>query len=225
MKAAFFTICSNNFVPMAKTLFESVRGCHPDADIWLCLADEKIDSDGLYEGEFSVLEARQLDIPNFCSFAFRYNILEFNTAIKPFMFRHLFDAYDYDAIVYLDPDIFLFRPITGILKSLQAGSPFVLTPHLCAPAEQPLPPDDLTIMQVGVFNLGFMASRRCEETIRFLRWWSRQCLYRCVVKLEQGLFVDQKFIDLLPCFVSNVAICRDPTVNVAYWNLSQRELG
>jgi glycosyltransferase involved in cell wall biosynthesis len=100
----------------------------------------------------------------------------------------------------------------------------VLTPHLCSPAEGEYFPDDIGIMRAGVYNLGFLGVRGCDESEDILAWWSRRLEYQCINDVSSGLFVDQKFMDLVPGFAENAFILRDPTVNVAYWNLPQRRL-
>ena len=85
-KLAIFTICSNNYLPMARILLDSVRIHHSDADLFLALADRMTPLAGFYDPAWTIIEAEQLGIPEFRSFAFRYDIMEFNTAIKPFAF-------------------------------------------------------------------------------------------------------------------------------------------
>jgi glycosyltransferase involved in cell wall biosynthesis len=79
-------------------------------------------------------------------------------------------------------------------------------------------------MRAGVYNLGFLGVRRGEESLRILHWWSRRLRFECISAQDRGIFVDQKYIDLLPAFVRNFHISHDTTLNVAYWNLSQRSL-
>jgi glycosyltransferase involved in cell wall biosynthesis len=219
---AFFTICSNNYMPFARTLLAAVARCHPDADLFLGLADEKIPLEEFYPERAEVLQARDLHIPDFSSFAFQYDILEFNTAIKPFVFLELF-ARGYRNVIYLDPDILLFRPLTSVLDSLANGASFVLTPHLCKPAEDS-GPNDIYIMRAGAYNLGFLGCSWNPETEEILHWWRRHLRFDCISKVQDGLFVDQKFFDLVPGFTSRIHILRDPTINAAYFNLSQRDL-
>lgn len=221
---AFFTVCSNNYLPMARVLLESARRHHPEAAIYLCLADEKLVDAGFYPGICEVVTADALGIPDFREFAFRYDIMEFNTAVKPFMFTHLVER-GHEHIVYLDPDIEVFAPLEGVFELLDAGASFVLTPHLTQPSEQEAFPNDIGIMRAGVYNLGFLGVGACEEADRILGWWSRRLLHECVNEPERGIFVDQKFMDLVPGFAGGARILRDTAYNVAYWNLQQRTLG
>ena len=161
---------------------------------------------------------------DFHTFCFKYSLLELNTAVKPFMFLKLFGEFSYDWVLYFDPDIELYNPLKPVVEALHAGATFVLTPHLLEPAENDAPRDDLDIMRAGTYNLGFLACSRQPETEPNLRWWGRRLLSHCVREPKRGLFVDQKFMDLLPGFADHVRVLRDPTLNVAYWNLKQRPL-
>ena len=134
-RLAIFTICSNNYVPAARTFLRSVRRHHPKADLFVCLVDRRIDMAGLYDPDWTVVEAHTLPIHDFAAFSFRYDIMEMNTAVKPFMFQHLLNHLDYDQVLYFDPDIEIFRPLEPILVPLRSGASFVLTPYLCAPVE------------------------------------------------------------------------------------------
>lgn len=220
---AIVTICSNNYVPMAKVLVESARRHHPDATLYLCLADEAFAEPGFYPAGCEVVTAASLPIPDFRSFAFRYDIMEFNTAVKPFAIRALL-ARGHDAVLYFDPDIEVFAPLDSVLAPLRAGASFVLTPHLCGPAEGDAFPDDIGIMRAGAYNLGFLGVGAGAEAEGVLRWWSRRLQHQCISAQDQGIFVDQKFMDLVPGFADGACILRDTACNVAYWNLPQRAL-
>lgn len=220
---AIFTICSNNYVSMARILIETAQLHHPGAKHYLCLADRPLDEPDFYPPGCIIVAAEELGVPDFEGFRFRYDVMEFNTALKPFMFRHLLGR-GHKAVLYFDPDIEIFRPVDSVTEALDNGASFVLTPHICSPSEGDMFPDDIGIMQSGIYNLGFLGVGAAPETERLLRWWSRRLEYQCVNDQPRGIFVDQKFMDLLPGFGTDVRVLRDQTLNVAYWNLSQRSL-
>ena len=222
-RVAIFTICSNNYMPFARVLMESVRRWHPEAALFVCLCDESVVWDGLYEGPFRVVEASELGIPDFRRMSFQYDIMELNTAVKPFMFDRLMDD-GHDVILYLDPDISVYARLDGPLDLLAHGASLVLTPHLHAPAELDSDPDDITIMRSGTYNLGFLGVSRCPEARSVIRWWMRRLRRHCVNQQVDGLFVDQKFMDLVPGFAPGARILHDRAVNLAYWNLNQAML-
>jgi len=221
---AVFTICSNNYLPYAKILLNSLQKHHQDVQLFLCLADHKVNSEKVYVKGVSIIEARDLKIPNFDDFAFRYDIMEFNTALKPFMMSLLVEEYDFDQVIYLDPDIEVFAPLDIIFNALETGQNFVLTPHLTSPSEISTYPNDIDIMKAGIYNLGFIGVSNHQDVIAFLHWWGRRLRFECINRQDKGIFVDQKFVDLVPAFYENVGIIRNPGLNVAYWNLHQRAL-
>jgi hypothetical protein len=129
-----------------------------------------------------------------------------------------------EAVVYLDPDIYVYSPLEPVFTLLESAN-VVLTPHLTAP----LPydghfPSERDLLYNGTYNLGFIAVRRTAESERMLAWWESRCLMEGFSEGRSGLFVDQKWINLVPGIFAGVAICRDLGCNMAYWNLSERSL-
>ena len=226
MKNAYFTICSSNYLAYARTLYASLREADPDSsfDFVLFLADEIEDPDTFPDLPFRVVEARDLDIPTFWDMALRYSIMEFNTAIKPSCFRFLLEKEQYDGAIYLDPDIFVVRPLSHVTNALEAGANLVLTPHITAPLDDGGDPDDIRILRTGCYNLGFLAARRSPDVSSLMSWWAEHLKQDCRVDLENGLFVDQKFMDLAPSICNETHILRHPGYNTAYWNLCHREI-
>lgn len=223
MRIAFFSICAKNYLAYVRTLFASVRRSYPDVDLHLILSDR---IDGTFDPAaeiMTVVEAEDLGIDDLDDMAFRYDVTEFATAIKPHAFLYLFEKFAYDAVIFLDPDIFVTAPLTEVHRLLQAGAPAVLTPHVCQPvADDGCLPNDRTFLRAGIYNLGFLALADSLEVRQVLTWWRDQHRRDCRVDLEQGLHVDQKWMDFLPSFLDGTAILRDAGYNVAYWNLMHR---
>lgn len=221
-KTIHFSICSSNYLAYARTLFASLRAADPSAEFVLFLADEVRGHYDVASLGFEVVESKDIGIDCFADMAFRYDVMEFNTAIKPFCIRWLFEQRGAGAAIYLDPDLYVLRPLTHVHAALDAGHDIVLTPHACAPLDDGGDPDDIRILRTGAYNLGFGAFADTPSTRRLIDWWSTHLKGSCVVDLEAGLFVDQKFMDLAPCLVESACILRHPGYNTAYWNLMHR---
>ena len=187
------------------------------------LADALPEPALLEELEFRIIPSMELSISAHADMTLRYSIMEFNTAIKPFCIECLFTE-GAGAAVYLDPDIMVLTPLSELNALLSAGANIVLTPHSLNPLEDGFDPDDVRLMQTGIYNLGFGAFANTDETKRFVAWWGRQLETKCVVDLENGIFVDQKFMDMAPAYCSKTEILRHPGYNVAYWNLANRQV-
>jgi len=219
-----FTICSINYLAQARTLGDSLKSTNPEIKFIIGLVDSvtNVVFDKSYAPEFPMIEIDKIDIKDFQEMADRYNITELNTAVKPFYFTYFFKHYpEAENVIYFDPDIIVFQPLTELLGSL-ARHKAVLTPHINSPIEDRLTPNELHHLNTGIYNLGFAAFRRSEETTEFIHWWEEKLRYECLIDLCNGLFVDQNWMNFLPVFVPETHIERNPGYNAAYWNLHER---
>lgn len=219
----YFTIVSRNYISYAATLMQSLETVDPHSSRFVILADEP--------GGFShlripadLLLARDIGIPTFDDMTLRYQIMELNTAVKPYAFRYFFERYPESIISYIDPDIVVLRRLTLVEDQLEQSNELALTPHITRPLRDGLMPDDMSIMKSGVWNLGFAAFRRSEDTERLVDWWADRCRTDCRSSVEENIFTDQRWMDMAPSFVARTAIIRDPGYNLAYWNLSHRSV-
>ena len=130
--SCLFTIISKNYIAYARTLMKSFSEHNEGVKTFVLLADK---IDGYFDRStenFELIEADQLGIKDFESFSFKYNIVEFNTAVKPYFFEYLFSRYGFKKIIYLDPDILVLRSLKEIFESLDNYS-IILTPHITSP--------------------------------------------------------------------------------------------
>jgi len=223
MKAAVCTIVAKNYLPYARVLMDSVRLWNPALLRVVVLVDR---IDGCFnpsDEDFALIVSEDLNIPKSKWFHFKYTILELSTAIKPYALEFLLHRYELDKVIFLDPDIKLYASLQGILDRLEDYS-ILLTPHLTGVLEDDFRPSDLDILRSGTYNLGFLALASRPETFSFLEWWRKRLYDLCVVDLPRGLFVDQRWVDLVPGLFSGVGIIREPGYNVAYWNLGLRNI-
>ena len=217
---ALFTIVSANYIAFAATLMQSVRRFHPDMPRYIVLADAPQAFDGL-DLAAELIACDDLGIALLGNMKLWYSVIEFNTAIKPFTFQHLFDRHGFGAAIYLDPDIELYAPLDHVLAGLE-GHSLVLTPHMTRPLQDGKHPSDLSIMKSGVYNLGFVALRNDEEGRGLVRWWCDRLFAHCRVDVPGNIFTDQRWMDLAPAFVERTLLLRHPGYNLAYWNLMHR---
>jgi SAM-dependent methyltransferase len=217
-----FTICSRNFLAYAHTLLESLQSFHEDVLFYVGLCDERGDLD-LEALPFRTIMIDELGVPNWEAMRARYNITELNTALKPFVFSYIFDLHPGQPVLYLDPDILAVGPFDELIDLAAEGANCVLVPHVNAPSEF-AEMNDQEFLRYGAYNLGFCMLRDTAEVRRVVSWWGRRLETHCVIDLQSGLFVDQKWADLFPAYIEGTRILRHPGYDVAYWNLSQRRV-
>jgi hypothetical protein len=219
MRTAVCTIISRNYLPHARVLAKSLRKYHPECEFCVLMVDSPDARDGAET--FEVINVRQLNLHNLQHLAFRYNILELNTNVKPTFLANLFER-GVERLLYFDPDILICSSLDSLFDLLDRYC-ILLTPHCISPIERDgHRPSEIDFLQVGVFNLGFIGLRRSEQTEKFLHWWEKRCLELGYGELRSGLFVDQKWANLVPCYFDSLYILKDLGCNVAYWNLHER---
>lgn len=218
------TIVAKNYLAQARCLTESFLAHHPDGKVFVLLVDRPDGHFDPTQEAFTTILVEDIGIPQFTAMAFRYTLLELSTAVKPFFLQYLFNTYPYDALCYVDPDIYFYRRADDVIWNILRESALLLTPHLTGPLDEEHNPDELLILRSGTYNLGFIGLARRPQTMEFLAWWAEKLTRYCVVDHDRGFFVDQRWVDLVPGRFSGVYIQQDPGCNVAYWNLYHRNV-
>lgn len=220
-----FTICSNNYLPQATLLGISLKKHNPDYTFTIGLVDRKDPILNYKDIPFEIVGVEQIGIVHFNEMFYRYNIIELNTAVKPFYFRYFLDSItSIDKIIYLDPDICIYNSFSDLEIVLNSAN-IVLTPHCFSPINDDRLPSENELLNAGLYNLGFIALRRCPESIDFLLWWMNRLENKAYIDFAKGMFTDQIWINFVPIFFRNVEILKHPGYNMAYWNIHERSLG
>lgn len=218
------TIVSKNYLSYARVFVDSLISHNKDINVHVLLVDRV---DGYFDPEkenFILTKIEEIEINDLPSFCFKYNVTELNTAAKPFFINHLFKNYGYEKVIYFDPDILVMNSLDDLFKLLDKYS-VVLIPHITSPIDDDGKHiNEIDLLMSGAYNLGFLGLSNYKQVRDFLHWWEGRLYKYCFSAPSHGLFVDQKWIDLLPGMIEDVHILRHPGYNVAYWNLHERKI-
>jgi hypothetical protein len=222
-----FTSISLNYLAKARVLGNSVKRFHPDWIFTLCITDRAPAGfafdvasepfDHIVWTEEQLVEATR-------AWMFQHDVVELCTAVKGLFMKSLTDTAA-EKIFYLDPDTAVFASLDPLVAILDHDS-IVLTPHQLTPEHEAgaIIDNEMCSLAFGTYNLGFIGIRNDAEGKRFAQWWNDRLIRYCVDDRPSGLFVDQKWCDLVPALFDRVKILRDPGYNVASWNLSNRQI-
>jgi hypothetical protein len=224
VKTCFATIVSPNYPAYACVLGDFLACCGREAQFRVLVVNRPSAevAAAVRESGLQPTYATDLSVPDFEHLAYKYDLVELNTALKPSFLKSLF-AQGFDQVIYLDPDICLYHAPSPILEALERAE-IVLIPHALAPAMDGRRPSDIDFLRTGTFNLGFLGLRRGVNTLALLDWWEKRCLSHGFNDPGFGTFVDQKWLDLAPCYFDSVHVLKHAGCNVAYWNLHEREI-
>lgn len=219
------TLCSANYLAHAKTLGGSLAEHNPNYHFVVGLVDRvpKALAPSFWH-PFEMIAVEELGIPAFWDMVQRYDIVELNTAVKPFFIDYLYRRNpETEAVIYLDPDIFVYASLDPLLRML-GEQRIIVTPHsVTYDNTKTSIYYEQQMLAMGLYNLGFLATSRSETTAAFLAWWQERLQNHCYYHPGAGKFVDQLWMTLAPMFF-HVRVEKDPGYNMAYWNHHERHL-
>ncbi len=225
MKVAF-TLCSNNYLAQAKVLGDSLLEYNPDYTFVIGLVDEinkEIDLSPF--ASFKIIPISTIGISEFDDLWKKYNIIELNTSVKASFIKYLQTTYSEAAhFFYFDPDIAVFHSFSYIENEFTEND-ILLTPHSLSPL--PLDgclPGENIFLNYGVYNLGFIGLKNNSPVVNsMLDWWEERTLKFGFDDANNGFFVDQLWMNLVPIYYSKVKVLTSMGLNAAPWNLHERK--
>lgn len=223
---AVFTSIAANYLPKARVLAESLKRTSPSTQFFLMLIDEPPAGFTLDEEPFDgLITVHDLGIKNVEGWCFGHRVVELCTAVKGAAARYLLERRGADKVFYFDPDMVIFSRFDELVELLDDTS-ILLTPHQSEPEStlDAVMDNEMASLKHGVFNLGFVGIQNDDEGQRFARWWADRLQHFCLNDIQRGLFTDQKWANLIPCFFDRYKVVRSPAFNVATWNLSTRRV-
>ena len=171
MSNVIFTICAKNYLAQAYSLAESLKLHEANTDFFIIVSD--FEDNIILNNEYTHLSPKILTEINIDDLAFKYNVIEFSTAIKPFFINHFFNK-NYEKVVYLDPDMYIYNNLNIIYNNLNKYD-FIITPHIRKPyIHFQGSTSEEEILFVGIYNLGFFAINNSQNGIDFTKWWKEK---------------------------------------------------
>lgn len=219
------TIAAKNYLARVRVLADSLAVHHPQLSLFVMLTDE-------IEGRFvavdepfhliSFAELADCDA-SLRRLAFTYDRKALAAASKPLLLRTLLNR-GYSRVVLVDADTLLLGRMDDVLRVLDDHS-ILLCPHrLKPPTGRGRADADLGLLRSGTFNAGLVGVRDTPPARSFIDWWRDRLQRHCRNSPEDGLHLDQRWLDLVPGLFPDVGLVRDPGINVGWWNFDERPI-
>lgn len=222
------TICSANYLAHARTLGDSILEFNPEVHFVIGLVDvlsSEVDLAGFEQFEILDVE-KTLPQGLFEELLSKYYLVELNTAVKPYLMDYLYkrDA-SVKTVSYFDPDIKVYSSLSPLFQNVKEKG-IIVTPHGCTYDDSPENiKSERSMLAVGVYNLGFIATSRSAETTEFLRWWMLRLKDHCTYRADvPGTFFDQNWVMLAGLYFDGFFVETNPGYNLAHWNLFERKV-
>ena len=218
------TVCTRAQLVGALALGASVRQQHPDQRFIIGLADDPSGVSGTEPHPVLTPDDTGLTVSQLATLSARYTPTEFCAAVKPGFVRTAFERFpDETRLLYLSPSSLVYQPLTPFFDEL-ATHTVLLNPHWLTPPTDKLEPDEKYLQNVGLYSGGCIGFRRDAETIRMLAWWRTRCLDHAAIDFCIGSCLDGLWLMHVPTLFAGVGILKNPGLQVALWNLPQRQL-
>jgi hypothetical protein len=120
-------------------------------------------------------------------------------------------------LVYLDADLFFFRPLESYLDDFEHAN-VIVSPH------RHFAWNRKRLSKYGEFNVGLVAFRNNKDGLAALNYWADSCLDWCSDIPEDGKYADQKYLENFNKVASGVVVDDRKGVNMAPWNLGFSKL-
>lgn len=228
MPTVLVTICTIRQLPQALALADSFvqyTANGAPASVLIGLADDPAHLPAGFISPYPLIPVGELlPADELTNLSVTYTPTEFAAACKPLLIAEVFRRYpNADRIVYADPNIRFFAPLTPVWERLATANA-LLTPFITRSPQDAHWPDEKFFQNVGLYSSDFLAFRRSAETDRLLAWWDDRVRERAQIDYCAGLCVDQLWLMHVPIFFRDVVVVRNPGWHVALWNGHERTI-
>jgi hypothetical protein len=218
---AYCTYFDHNYLPRGLALYHSLQQHAPGAQLWvLCLSDAcyrtllALDLPTLVPVRLADFEAADPDVAATRS---TRSLIEYYFTCSPAWMLFVLDStLDAEWVTYLDSDLFFFASPDPIYDEMKDAA-FGIIPHRFSCGLE-------DYRRFGLYNVGWVSTRRRDDGIAALRWWRERCIEWCYDRVEGDRFADQRYLDRMPEMFSGIHVISHLGANLAPWNLADCRL-
>jgi len=222
-KRVYCTYFDHNYLPRGLALYHSLQIHAPGARLWvLCLSEPcyqalvALELANLVPCRLADFEAADPDVaatrPTRSTIEYYFTC---SPAWKLYVVRNEPEA---EWITYLDSDLFFFASPDPVYEEMGNASFGIIPHHFTRRLSQ--------MQRFGIYNVGWVSVRNCDEGVAALRWWRERCIEWChdYVDVEGDRFADQRYLNRLPGLFPGVHVIRHLGADLAPWNFAERQL-
>jgi hypothetical protein len=211
----YCTYFDHNYLSRGLALYHSLQRHAPGARLWvLCLSEPcyralvALDLPNLVPRRLAEFEAAD---PEVAATRPSRSLIEYyftcSPAWKLYVLTHEPAA---EWVTYLDSDLFFFASPEPVFDEMKDAAFGIIPHHFTKRLAY--------MLRFGIYNVGWVSVRHCDEGFAAVRWWRERCIEWCYDRVEGDRFADQRYLDLLPGLFHNVHVIQHLGANLAPWN-------
>lgn len=207
----FCTLFDSYYILKGISLYLSLENVSDDFHLYVMAFDKKC-YDKLCSFGFKHMTVELLDdfeTPELLEVKPTRSKGEYCWTAGPSVIHHFLKEYKLDSICYLDADLYFL------------GNPKIAYEEIsnCSVAITEQGISEKNAQTYGKYCVQFMYFKNDEEGLKTLEWWRDKCLEWCYLKLEDGKYGDQKYLDQFPSICNNLHVMKNLGVGIAPWNM------
>lgn len=221
-KLTFFTYFDSNFLIQGTVALHSFLQLNPDTRGIIYCTDDLLAEVLKRRFRNQPIDVIKLaTIPDIAremkEFAQHRSPVEILVSLKPFLILETLKQVPRgELLVYFDADLFFYQSISSLVSEIESFS-VLFTRHVF--------PESLTeSSKYGLVNAGFILLRNTREAVDIVNSWAKQCRNWCFLRLEEGKYGDQKYLDDYLTLSGVKAISHPGINNGVYYFQERRKL-
>ena len=210
------TIVTWDYLDKGLSTMQSMKEHGPQQDLYVFTVDE---NDQFEKGK-EIFKSMGINLIGWEDFDFqelrkKYAGDQLRWAMKPALIEKMLNKHE--SVLMVDSDIHFYDKF-DFLYDFEG---FELIPHW-----RNTDPGNSTEFQIslqhGYFNAGFVGFT--SKGLDACKWWAKSCHWKCEINPSLGVYVDQKYLDMLPYhFPETSNIVKHRGCNVAFWNKTENQ--
>lgn len=215
------------YVAQYKALRASIRNRAPSLTIYTAVygnIDKVKDPKDLNEITINLNSFPEWDRDTYPS---SYATGAYLAALRPKIINYILQNTAVNKLLMIGADMYFYKDINKVFNNLlNDGNYLAVTPHMYTPPPKDGKFPNLRMVQLtGHLNADFILIKNSILVQKFFTWMAEELETNCVSDYHNGVFFDQVYLGFCYTFLPNlVHTVKDPFINMAYYNLHEREL-
>ncbi len=217
MKTTLCTLYNSLYLDKGLVLYDSLKECAKDFELYVLCMDEKCYEVLLDLGENGLKPIRLSDVENEKMLEAKSNrsIAEYCWTCSSRLIQYILKTFQPECCTYIDADMYFYHdPCVLIEEMLSANKSVMMVPHRFTVRNQYL------AEKVGTYCVEFNTFINNKEGREVLDYWHNKCWEFCG-QLDDGIhWGDQKYMDeWIDKFPDVVHPCENNGAGIAPWNI------
>lgn len=213
MKLNFCTLFDSGFLIRGLAMYQSLAAHTRDFHLYIFAFDD-MSLDILTQLQLphvTVISLAEFENEDLLKVKPDRSVAEYCWTCTPSVILYSIEKFGLDACTYIDADLLFFDSPEILLNELSNDS-ILISPHRYTPGKE-------RAYIYGKYCVQFNTFKNNTDGLTALKWWRDECIKWCYIRLEDGKFGDQKYLDDWPQRFTGVHELQHLGGGVAPWNI------